>query len=559
MLVRCWITICAAISLLLSPALTFAAELSAPVVIYGGTSAGVVAAIQAAKHGQDVILIEPGQHFGGMSVEGLGGSDIDNHGPFQNSPAVGGLALEFYRRVAKHYGNSVKFEAMLQNGTKEPALWRFEPRVAEKIFADWLAEYPQIQLIRGYRLDEVFAIKAGLRDGMNPNDGLWIRGINLETVDKKILVVYGNIFIDATYEGDLLNAARVTTVIGREPNSKYDETKNGIREKTTHAQFTVRVDPYKTPGDPASGVIRTIQDEPLGTPGEGDHRLQAYCFRMCLTKNPANRIPFAKPANYDEENYEIYKRYVKAGGKLWKPGSSIPNGKTDLGSWHDLSANLYGMNYDYPGGDYATRKRVYDEHLSFTQGLCWFLANDPSMPEDIRAAWSAWGVCKDEFQDNGGWPRAFYVRDARRMVSDYVITEHHTRKVNQTPVEDPIAVAYWPPDTHHVRRIVRNGAAYNEGFVFGGNDWAPFGISYRALVPRASECTNLLTPTCPSSSHVAYGAIRLEWTFMALGQAAGSAAVEAVKNKSTVQEVKYDNLRKQLLRDKQVVELPRAK
>jgi len=574
MFVRSWITVCAAIGLLLTHLSSSFSQLpsssasekadnlhaaevdhSASVVIYGGTSAGVMAAIQAAKQGQDVILIEPGQHFGGMSVEGLGGSDIDNHGPFQNSPAVGGLALEFYRRVAKHYGNSAKFEAMLQKGAKEPGLWRFEPHVAEKIFADWLAEYPRIKLIPSTRLIE----GKGVSFVHVPNMEKRIAVLKCESPNKKEIEISGQVFIDATYEGDLLHAAGVTTIIGRESNSKYNETKNGIREKTTHAQFTVRVDPYKTPGDPASGVIRTIQDEPLGTPGEGDHRLQAYCFRMCLTKNPANRIPFAKPANYDEANYEIYKRYVKAGGKLWKPGGSIPNGKTDQGSWHDLSANLYGMNYDYPGGDYTTRQRVYDEHLSFTQGLCWFLANDPSMPEDIRAAWSAWGVCKDEFQDNGGWPRAFYVRDARRMVSDYVITEHHTRKENQTPVEDPVAVAYWPPDTHHVRRIIRIGAAYNEGFVFGGNDWAPFGISYRSLVPKASECTNLITPTCPSSSHVAYGAIRLEWTFMATGQAAGSAAVEAIKNKSSVQDVKYVALRKQLLADKQVIELPAVK
>lgn len=552
MLARCWITFCAAIGLLLRPAQTYAVDHSAPVVIYGGTSAGVMAAIQAARQGQDVILIEPGQHFGGMSVEGLGGSDIDNHGEFQNSPAVGGLALEFYRRVAKHYGNEDRFRVMNIVIGKQPALWRFEPHVAEKIFADWLEEYPQIKQFHGTRLQADSAVRFDDKQRR-------IAVLQCESPLDQQIDFGGDVFIDATYEGDLLHAAGVSTIIGREANSKYNETKNGIREKTTHAQFTVKVDPYKTPGDPASGVICTIQNEPLGTPGDGDHRLQAYCFRMCLTKNPANRIPFAKPANFDEENYEIYKRYVKAGGKLWKPGGSIPNGKTDQGSWHDLSANLYGMNYDYPGGDYATRKRVYDEHLSFTQGLCWFLANDPSMPEDIRAAWSAWGVCKDEFQDNGGWPRAFYVRDARRMVSDYVITEHHTRKANQTPVEDPIAVAYWPPDTHHVRRIVRDGAAYNEGFVFGGSDWAPFGISYRSLVPKATECTNLITPTCPSSSHVAYGAIRLEWTFMATGQAAGSAAVEAVKNKSTVQEVKYENLRKQLLADKQVVELPVTK
>jgi hypothetical protein len=215
------------------------------------------------------------------------------------------------------------------------------------------------------------------------------------------------------------------------------------------------------------------------------------------------------------------------------------------------------MNHAYPGGDYATRERVYREHLTFTQGLCWFLANDTALPESLRSVWGRWGVCKDEFTDNNGWPRQFYVRDARRMVSDYVITEHHTRRLSPTPVSDPVAVAYWPPDTHHVRRIVRDGAAYNEGFVFGGNDWGPFGISYRALTPKSSECTNLLTPTCPSSSHVAYGAIRIEWTFMALGQACGAAAALAVENAVPVQKVPYTRLRDVLTAAGQIVEIAR--
>jgi len=247
---------------------------------------------------------------------------------------------------------------------------------------------------------------------------------------------------------------------------------------------------------------------------------------------------------------------VRAGGQLWRPGANLPNGKTDMGSWHDLSANLYGMNHAYPNGDYATRARVLREHLEFTQGLCWFLANDPELPESLRRAWSQWGTCRDEFRDNGGWPRQFYVRDARRMVSDYVITEQHTRRTDPTPVTDAIALAYWPPDTHSVRRIVRDAAAYNEGFVFGGRDWAPFGISYRALVPRAGECENLLTPTCPSASHVAYGAIRIEWTFMALGQAAGAAAAQAIERGVAVQRVAVGGLRATLQRRGQVLELP---
>jgi hypothetical protein len=232
-----------------------------------------------------------------------------------------------------------------------------------------------------------------------------------------------------------------------------------------------------------------------------------------------------------------------------------------LGSWHDLSANLYGMNHGYPGGSWEDRRRIYEEHRRFTAGLFWFLANDSEVPEATRAQWRGWGLCRDEFTDNGGWPRQLYVRDARRMVSDYVITERHTWRVNATPVADPVAVAFWPPDTHHVRRIVREGAAYNEGFVFGGEDWGPFGISYRAMTPRAREAVNLLTPTCVSSSHVAYGAIRLEWTFFALGQSAAHAAVLAIEQGLDVQDVPYRDLRPRLLRAGQVlgVSLPGRK
>jgi hypothetical protein len=512
------------------------------VVVYGGTSGGFIAAIQVAKMGKSVALIEPSKHIGGMNVEGLGGTDIDNHNDFQNSPAVGGLALEFYRRISKAYHRDSAFEFALRNKTKVPGLWSFESSVAEKVIKDWLHEY-KIDLFYGSPL-------SGQKGSVQKKGA---RIISLKTEDGRNFSAKE--FIDATIEGDLLAAAGVTTVIGREANSVYNETKNGIRAVTNHAQFMVKVDAYNTPGDPASGVIPTIQNEPLGTPGEGDHRLQAYCFRVCLTQNDSNKIPFYKPDNYNPALYEIYIRYEKAGGKLYKPYVNIPNGKTDLGAWHDLSHNLYGMNFGYASDDYAARKKILKEHSSFTRGLFYFLANDPHISEDTRKAWSSWGYCKDEFKDNNGFPGMFYVRDARRMVSDYVITEHNTTRQNPTIVEDPVAVADWPPDLHSVRRIVKDGFAYNEGAVFGGNNWSPFGISYRALVPKKIECTNLLTPTCPSSSHIAYGAIRIEFTFMALGQACGTAAVMAIDNKKSVQEVDYKKLKKRLIDDKQVIQL----
>ena len=499
----------------------------ATMVIYGGTAAGVMATVQAARLGHDVALVEPTRHVGGITVEGLGGSDIDNH-PFKNSVAVGGLALAFYERVGQAYGQA------------EP-VWRFESSVAERVFEQMLEE-AGVAVYRGCRLRE--------------GDGVELEGRRIVAMETEEAGRFeGEAFIDATIEGDLLAAAGVTTTIGREANAQYDETKNGIRGENTYRQFAVRVDPYNTPGKPDTGLIPTVQDEPLGTPGEGDHRVQAYCFRLCFTDEPANQIPFRKPDDYDPDRYEIYRRYLTAGGKLWTPQVKLPNRKTDLGSWHDLSGNLYGMNHEYPGGDHATRRRVLDEHLSFIKGLCWFLTHDSAVPEDLRREWARWGVCRDEFTDNDGWPRMFYVRDARRMVSDYVITEHHTKREGATPVDDPVALAYWPPDTHHVRRIVRAGAAYNEGFVFGGEDWGPFGISYRALTPRAAECVNLLTPTCVSSSHVAYGAVRIEWTFMSLGQAAATAADLAVRGGCDVQAVPYGPLRERLLADGQVLAL----
>ncbi len=520
------------------------AQQSYDVVIYGGTAGGYSAAIQVARMGKTVALLEPTKHIGGNVVEGLGGTDIDNHKEFQNSSAVGGIALEFYQRVAKAYGREAAFSQMLQNKEKNPSLWRMESSVAEKVIKDWLNEH-QIDLFYQTRLSEAkgAVVKKATRI------------TQIETENGKVFKA--KIFIDATIEGDLLAAAGVSTTVGREANAQYQETLNGIRGETTHAQFVVKIDPYKNPGDPSSGLIPGIQNEPLGIPGAADQHLQAYCFRVCLTKKKGNQIAFYPPSDYNRSDYEIYLRYLKAGGKLYRPVANLPNGKTDLGAWHDLSHNLYGMNTAYPLGSYATRQKILDYHKTFTQGLFYFLANDAEVAQldpDLQREWAAWGYAKDEFTDNQGFPRLFYVRDARRMVSDYVITEHKVKKQNPTPVEAPVAVAFWPTDVHSVRRIVVDGSAYNEGFVFGGDYWRPLPISYRALVPRVAECTNLLTPTCPSSSHIAYGAIRIEFTFMALGQACGAAAVLAIKKKTSVQQLNYSLLKGQLLQARMIID-----
>ena len=522
-----------------------AAPLETDLCIYGGTSAGVIAAVQAATMGKKVVLVEAGQHLGGMSVEGLGGTDIDNHKEFQNSPAVGGLALEFYRRVSAHYGYAAAFDEMMRTRAKQSALWRFEPHVAEAVGEAWVKERG-ITVLRGHRLKETNGVT---------KDGARITALHFENGAE----VRAQIFIDATYEGDLLAFAGIRFAVGREGNATYGETKNGIRTDTKHGQFDKRIDPYRVPGDATSGVIFGVQDTALGTQGEPNESIQGYCFRLCLTKNPANRIAIEKPANYDPAHYELHRRYLAAGGVISPPGASLPNGKTDPGSWHHLAGNFTGWNHRYPIASYAEREAMLRTSRDYIHGLYWFMAHDEAVPAKQREAWAAWGLCKDEFTDNAGWPRAFYVRNGRRMVSDFVLTEAHVRKANPEPIEDSVGLIWWPPDLHHARRIARDGRVWNEGAVFDESqdaDWIPCGIPYRCLVPKAAECTNLLSPTCPSSSYVAYGAYRIEFTFMVAAQSAAIAAVMAMNADTPVQSVDYKPLRERLLADKQVLVMP---
>lgn len=498
------------------------------ICIYGDSPAAVAAAIQASRDGYSVVIVTPELHVGGMLVEGLGSSDIGNH-DFDNSIAIGGIAREFYQRIGDAYGYT------------EFGFYKFEPHVAERVINAWLEE-ASVTVLTNWELKSVSKI-----------DG---RIVRLVSVSEQ--TVCADVYIDASVEGDLMAMAGVSYTWGREGNEVYGETLNGIRAESPYRNFTIPVDPYIQPGNPSSGTIPTISDEPLGMAGEGDRRIMGFCFRMCLTDNPDNQLPFTAPPDYDPRNYEIYRRYFAAGGAdaFFSPRrNQLPNQKTDLGSWHDLSANLYGMNHAWPDATWAERRRIYAEHLQFTQGLFYFLTKDTAVPDSLRKKWLAWGYAVDEFVDNAGWPRRLYVRSARRMVSDYVINENHLSTRSGRPIaEDPIGVAFWPPDSHHVRRIVRNGLAYNEGFVFPQKgQWQPFGISYRAIVPRRHECTNLLVPACPSSSYVGYGSLRIEWTFMVMGQSAASAAVIACKHKIPVQDVPYTLLKKSLNKSRQIL------
>lgn len=507
--------------------------LSADICILGGSEAGFTAAIQVSRLGKSVILIEPTGHPGGMLVEGLG-KDIR----FGSGRVIGGICREFYSQVEKHYGLTAEFD--------EPSWYsKYEPSVAEKTVEEMLAKEQQISIIRSVRIKENNGVE---------KEGARIIGIVLENGVK----IKAKVFIDASIEGHLVHFAGVSTETIREGNEKYGESLNGVQGENTFRQFAVKVDPYIVEGDSMSGLIATVQSGEHGDHGSPSKYIQGFCFRMCLTKEDDNRIPIAKPKNYDQKKYEIYRRYLNLGGKLFKPVANRHNGKTDIGSWHDLSANLYGENWMYPAGSYQIQDSVIKYHREFTLGLLWFLQNDPDVDSLTRANWEGWGLPKDEFSDNEHWPRRLYIRSGRRMVSDYVITEYHTRIDAPDKVSDPIAIAWWPPDMHHARRIVKNGCAYNEGFTHVGTSttWKPFRISYKASVPKKNECVNLLTPTCLSSSYVGYGSIRIVPTFMILGQSVAAAASIAIDHNVAVQDVPYPLLEQTLQYNNQILRIP---
>jgi hypothetical protein len=400
----------------------------------------------------------------------------------------------------------------------------------------------------------VFGQRLDLGRGVK-KDGSRIALIQMESGE----TYRGKIFIDATYEGDLMAKAGVSYHVGRESNQTYGETLNGVQVRyATHHQFIKKVDPYLKPGDVLSGLLPGVHSGPPGSDGEGDRRVQAYNFRLCATDRPENRRPWPKPDNYDEKEYELLLRNFEAGDKRvpWHP-VLLPNRKTDSNNNYAFSTDDIGGNYAYPGGDYATRDKLWSEHVHYQKGLMWTLANHARVPEKVRRHFQTWGLAKDEFGDNDNWPQQLYIREARRMVGDYVMTEHNCR--GQRVVEDPVGLAAYTMDSHHTQRYVTSdGSVLNEGDVQVGG-FPPYPISYRALVPRAAECSNLIVPVCLSASHISYGSIRMEPVFMVLGQSAATAGVLAIADDVAVQKVSYQKLRERLLRDKQVLDWAGAK
>ncbi len=517
------------------------------IVIYGGTSGGVAAAVQAKRMGKSVVLIEPSDRVGGLTTGGLGQTDIGN------KSVIGGVSREFYQAVRKHYQDDAAWKwqtrqqyrdsGQSRTAEGEDAMWTFEPGVALKIYQDWI-NTNEIPVVYGERLNRESGV---IRTRTTPSQ---IRSIVMESG----LTFEGKMFLDATYEGDLLAAAGVAYTVGREANAKYGETLNGVQTRmAVYHQFVRGVDPYVTAGDPSSGLLPFIEPDAPLQDGSGDHRVQAYCFRMCLTDHDENRIPFHKPEGYDPSWYELLLRNYEAGesGFPWI-NSSMPNRKTDTNNRLGFSTDFVGQNYDYPEASYERRQEIAAQHRLYQQGLMWTLANHPRMPEHIRKEVSRWGMCKDEFVEGDGWQEQLYVREARRMVSDYVMTQHHCQ--GREEVQDAVGMAAYTMDSHHVQRHVdAQGHVRNEGDVQVGG-FSPYPISYRSIVPAEQQYGNLLVPVCLSASHIAFGSIRMEPVFMVLGQSAATAAAHAIDDQVTVQQIDYDKLQKRLLEDRQVLE-----
>lgn len=515
------------------------------VVVYGGTAGGVMAAVQAARLGRSVVLIEPGRHLGGMVTGGLGATD------YGKAPVVGGLTLELYRRLYHHYLSPVawKYETREEHLPKHwlnvsedrKAHWFHEPGPAEAILRGMVRE-AGVQVVFGERLDR----KAGVT-----KQGPRITSLRTESGRR----FAGRMFIDATYEGDLMATAGVRYVVGREANRQYDETLNGIRAESPGP--VAGVDPFVRPGDRASGPLPFVEPKPPGEPGDGDERTQAYCFRICLTDVPENRIPFEKPAGYEPLWYELLARYLAANPDL-RPGKALlkltpmPNRKTDSNNLGPFSTDFVGASHAWAEASYRERAAIRKQHETYTRGLLWFLAHDPRVPEPVRVEMQRWGLPKDEFTDTESWPHQLYVREARRVVGEHVMTEHECRGLR--PVPDPVGMGAYMIDSHQVCRFVDEaGRLQLEGGM--GTPVRPYPISYRSLLPRSGECENLLVPVCLSASHAAYGTIRMEPVFMTLGQSSATAASLALEEGVAVQQVAYPRLRERLLKDGQVLSL----
>ncbi|MCC6290151.1 MAG: FAD-dependent oxidoreductase [Chitinophagaceae bacterium] len=492
-------------------------KIAVDICVYGGTSSGVIAAYTAKKMGKTVVLIEPGKRLGGLTSGGLGYTDIGN------KFAISGLALDYYRRIGNYYG---KFEQ-----------WIFEPHIAENLFKQYI-QSGAVNVLYTNRLKSV------------SKDGTAIKTITVENSDKPNsntdYTITAKVFIDCSYEGDLMAKSGVSYTVGRESNNTYGELYNGVQLRDKH-QFRDSIDPYKVKGDPKSGLLWGISSEEVAAQGSGDKKVQTYNFRICLTSDPANQIPITRPDDYDAARYELLIRVLEKEPNrpfdlIMKP-DLMPNQKTDINNNGPFSTDMIGMNHDYPEGGYEKRKEIQKAHESYTKGLLYFIGHDPRMPKHLRDEMLKWGYPKDEYTDNNNWTPQMYIRECRRMIGDYVMTQANCE--GKEIVTDGVGMAAYTMDSHNCQRIVieKDGVMMvkNEGDVQVGG-FPPYPVAYRSLTPKAAECTNLLVPVCLSASHIAYGSIRMEPVFMVMGQAAATAATLAIDKQKSVQDINIPQL-----------------
>ena len=497
------------------------------IVVYGATGGGVITAVSAAREGLQVALVEPGNHVGGMVSGGLSLTD------YGKKEVIGGYSLEFYARAAAHYN-------MRQYG--HDVAWYHEPHVGENIYRSMLKE-AGVKLFVGHRLREKSGVKTSARR---------VSAIVAENGTE----FTARIFADASYEGDLMAQAGVSWTAGRESAAQYGESLAGVRP--THFQHVFK---FPVSGKDASGkLLPEIQSAPIGEVGAGDKKLQAYNYRVCVSRDPANQVAFPRPANYRPERFALLLRLLNDWQKHnGKPPLAadvfiigrIPNQKADLNNRGAFSTDYLGMNWDYPGASYARRKEIIEDHLNYTASMFYFLANDDRVPGSVRDSLREWGLCKDEFQDTGHWPHQLYVREARRMIGEYVMTQKDLQQEREKT--DAIGMGSYNSDSHAVQRYISpDGTVQNEGLM--EVPVQPYQIPYRMMLPRRSEALNLLVPVAFSASHVAYSTLRMEPQYMIIGQAAGVAAKLALDAGVAVQDVDTGKLREILTKQGAVFE-----
>jgi len=518
----------------------------ADVIVYGGTSSAVVAAVQVSRMEKSVILVSPDKHLGGLSSSGLGFTDTGN------KTVIGGIAREFYQLIYRHYQNPESWKWQKQSeygnvGQGNPAIdgenrtmWIFEPHAAEEAFEN-LISHSKVEVHRGEFLNRESGI-------VKKNDAI----VSIKTISGNIYS--GKVFIDATYEGDLMASAGVKYTIGRESGDTYKEQFNGIQKGVFHHDhhFKVNVDPYKIPGDPSSGLLPRISPDSHGENGTGDKKIQAYCYRLCMTKVPENRIPITKPEGYDSTQYELLGRVSEKGWKeFFNKYDPIPNLKTDVNNHGPVGFDNIGMNWDYPEASYKRRSEILKEHELYQKGLLYFITTDRRIPTEVREIMKQWGLVKDEFKDNGNWPYNIYVRESRRMIGEYVMTENEV--LGKTKVPQSIGMGSYAMDSHNVQRYVTpEGYVQNEGDI-GVTPEKPYQIDLGSVIPKREDCTNILVPVCISSSHIAFGSIRMEPVFMILGQSSGIIASMAIDGEKSIQDLNYNDIKTKLEASGQVL------